>query len=206
MQKTEILTPDKKSKIRNQKTAMRIAKKTLKLRAMGLSNSAYDMHTKKRYSIQYYDYDLEGEKHIPRENLLAIMEIFPYDCLMYETKHGIQFIGFSILHGLNITKSRALGVSKGFQNQDYWNEAKDLTLRVSAKWRVRKFHSNFRKTISEKPKFKGLCKLPNDYTISKNHLEFYKNYMELPQWVYDLYNTCTKKDYKIKIYHYKTRD
>lgn len=186
------------------KTPMRVDKKLLNLRAMGISNWCFDTHTKKKYSIQFYDYDLHGQKKIPRDDLLEILEIFPYDCLMYQTKQGIQFISFSILHGLNITKSRCLDLTLNLIEQDYWTEGKDLTLRVSAKWKPRRFRNY--KTISNKPKFKGISKFPNRYTISKKHLEFYFKYMNLPLWVYNLYSDCIKKDYRIKNYHYKTRD
>jgi hypothetical protein len=194
-----------------QKTPLR-SKKKLNLRTLGISNWAHDSKTeknipewKKRYSIQFYDYDFNGNiDRIPINDLERILEIFPYDCLMYETKHGIHFISFSVLHGLKITKSRVLETSKDLGLQDYWTEAKDLTLRVSAKWKVRLFR--IRKIVSKKPKFKGLIREPNQYRISKNHLEFYRKYMNLPDWVYELYNDCVKLDYRIKMYHYKTRD
>jgi len=183
---------------------LRKNKTVLGLRTIGISNWAYDSNTKKRYSIQFYDYDFNGENKISRSDLLKILEIFPYDVLMYETKHGIHFISFAILHGLNITKSRVLKTSKALGKQDYWTESKDLTLRASAKWKPRKFRNY--KTISERPKFKGLIRGGETFIISKKHLEFYKKYMALPFWVYNQYNACVKKDYKIKIYHYKTRD
>ena len=171
---------------------------------MGISNWSYDTKTKKKYSVQFYDYDFSTpEKKIPRSDLLEILKIFPYDCLMYETKQGVHFISFALLHGLGITKKRTLETSKAL-GQDYWTEAKDLTLRCSAKWKPRRFRNY--KTISNKPKFKGLVKFPNKYTISKKHLEFYFKYMGLPLWVYNLYSDCIKKDYRIKNYHYKTRD
>ena len=201
MQKTvliDVLTPKKI------KTPMRIDKTLLTLRAMGISNWCFDTHTKKKYSVQFYDYDLLGQKRIPRADLLLILNIFPYDCLMYETKHGIHFISFAILHGLGITKKRALRVNKALKSQDYFTEQKDLTLRVSAKWKPRRFRNY--KIISNKPKFKGVSKFPNCYIISKKHLEFYRKYMNLPDWLYIQYEGCTKKDYRIKNYHYKTRD
>jgi len=193
---------------------MRIDKRTLNLRTMGLSNWAMNPETKKRSSIQFYDYDFNdgdnlnyGEKgleNIPKEALMRILEIFPYDVIMYETKHGIHFISFSLLKGLNFTKANAIKTSKEIGNQDYWTEAKDLTLRVSAKWKTRFLRK--RKIKSNKPRFKMILRLPNNYRISQNHLEFYLKYMNLPQWVYDLYSNCDKKDLRIKMYHYKTRD
>lgn len=182
---------------------MRREDQKLELRTMGISNWCYDPKTKKRFSIQFYDYDLNGKGIIPL-HFRKIMQIFPYDCLMYDTKHGIQFISFSLLKGLNYTKAKSLEISKELDHQDYWTEAKDLTLRVSAKWKVRKFRK--RMVISKKPKFRGLIKYPKTYRISEKHLEFYYKYMDLPQEVYELYNECNKKKYKIKVYHYKTND
>lgn len=193
----------------------------LSLRAIGISNWAYDSEKKKRYSIQFYDYDYNGNiNHVPRKDLLRILEIFPYDCLMYETKGGIHFVSFSILLGLHVAKARVLETSKDLGLQDYWTEAKDLTLRVSAKWKLRPFRK--RKIVSKKPKFKGLIKTPDNlikkpnkflnssnpdkYVISKNHLEFYRKYMDLPDWVYEMYADCDMRDLRIKNYHYKTRD
>ena len=193
----------------------------LSLRAIGISNWIYDSEKKKRYSVQFYDYDfINGEKRIPREELLRILEIFPYDVLMYETKQGIHFISFSILLGIHVAKARVLELSKSLDGQDYWTEGKDLTLRVSAKWKLRFLRK--RKIVSKKPKFKGLIKKPDNliktqnkflnssnpdkYVISKNHLEFYRKYMGLPDWVYELYSDCDMRDLRIKNYHYKTRD
>ena len=197
---------------------MRIDKSVLNLRTMGISNWCLDKNSyskkKKRYSIQFYDYDFEGGinlnfgkkglENIPRDDLLKILEIFPYDVIMYETKHGIHFVSFALLKGLKHTKVNALITSKTIGKQDYWTEAKDLTLRCSAKWKTRFLRK--RKIVSNKPVFKMVLRLPNKYRISQNHLEFYLKYMNLPQWVYDLYSDCDKKDLRIKMYHYKTRD
>lgn len=177
----------------------------LNLRAMGLSNWVYDEKNKKRYSIQYFDYDFNGEgENIHQSIIWAIMDIFPYDCIMYQTNHGIHFISFALLHGLNITKARVLKLTKNLKTQDYWTSQKDLTLRVSEKWKPRLFRSY--KVVSDRPSFKGVSKFPNKYRISKQHLDFYRKFMGLPDWVYNLYNDCDKRDYKIKLYHYKTRD
>ena len=174
------------------------------LRAMGISNWVYDRTTKKRYSVQFYDYDFENENRILNAVIDEILNIFPYDVLMYETKHGIQFISFALLMGVHVAKARVLQTTKNLGLQDYWTTAKDLTLRVSDKWRVSifgKYH-----IVSEKPKFKGVCRYPNRYRISEKHLEFFKLYMGLPEWVYNLYDDCDKRNYRIKLYHYKTRD
>lgn len=191
-----------------QKTEMRIDKK-LNLRAIAISNWLLDTHSyskkKKRYSIQFFDYDYNGDKdRLHQATVYAIMKIFPYDCIMYETKHGIQFISFSLLKGLHITKSRVLETSRLLGEQDYWNEAKDLALRVSSKWSVNRF-GNY-KIVSERPRFKGVAKYPDSYRISNQHLEFYYKFMGLPKWVYELYENCHKFNHRIKTYHYKTRD
>ena len=189
------------------KRKMRVDKRKLNVRALGLSNWCLDRKTKEKSSVQFYDYDFKDNlKTIPRHDLLRIKEIFPYDCIMYETKHGIHFISFSLLKGTYRAKARVLETSKDLELQDYWTSQTDLTLRVSAKWQVKRFKKN-RIVVSEKPKFKGIVKEPNfEYRISKNHLKFYHKYMDLPNWVYKLYDKCDKKDLKIKIYHYKTRD
>lgn len=179
-------------------------KEKLKLRTMGISNWVYDRENKKRYSIQFYDYDHNGGE-IYQDILQKIMQIFPYDMIMYSTKHGIHFISFSLLQGLNRTKSLSLKLTKELGNQDYWTTSKDLTLRIAEKWKIRRFRRK-RKIISDRPRFKGLVKPPNKYKISNKHLEFYFKYMGLPKWVYEKYNDCDKKDYAIKIYHYKTRE
>ena len=175
-------------------------KKKLPLRAMGISNRVYDRDEKKLYSIQFYDFD--GVFGI--EEITLIKAIFPYDLLVYKTKHGYHFISFALLHGLKITKVRALKLTKFLNNQDYWTTAKDLTLRTSPKWKTYRFRK--RKIISCKPKFFTLIKNPKGYIISNKHLEFYFKYMALPKEIYDLYANCDKRDYEIKISHYKTGD
>ena len=185
-----------KSELRN--------KEKLPLRAMGVSNWCKDTIEKRLYSIQFYDFDLNGSKELKSDDLKKILEIFPLDCIMYSTKHGIHFISFAIRMGLRYTKSRAVKMSKDLGKQDYWTEAKDLTLRVSPKWKV-----NFlkkRRIISKKPEFLGILKSPDKNIVSKKHLEFYFRFMNLPEEIYNLYQDCDLREYKIKIYHYKTRD
>jgi hypothetical protein len=171
------------------------------LRAMGISNWCKDANTNKIYSIQFYDYDYPEGKNISQKTLERILEIFPLDCLMYETEQGIHFISFAIRMGLRYTKTKAIETSKFFGNQDYFTTAKDLTLRVSPKWEVKR---KKRVEISKKPKFKGLIKSPGKNIISGKHLDFYYKYMDLPEWVYDQYLDCDLRDYNIKVYHYKT--
>ncbi|MGB5911843.1 MAG: hypothetical protein WBH31_11670, partial [Promethearchaeia archaeon] len=167
------------------KTEMRTKKKTLKLRTMGISNWSYDEANKKLYSIQFYDLDIpdafEGKPHLIKVLIKRILRIFPYDCILYKTKHGLHFISFAILHGQHITKARAIETSKLIGNQDYWTEAKDLTLRISDKWKVKRFSKN-RIKVSKKPKFLALLQKPNNYIISEKHLDFYYNFMGLPLW------------------------
>ena len=175
----------------------------LNVRTMGISNWVYDESKKELYSVQFYDFDYNSHS-ISNAELDRISDIFPYDCLMYSTKHGIQFISFALLHGLRYTKTKVIETSKHLGKQDYWSEGKDLTLRIAPKWKVKRFKK--RQIISKKPKFRGIIKNPTDYIISKKHLEFYLKFMNLPKWVYDKYDACDKRDYKIKLYHYKTRD
>jgi len=190
--------------IKNKNKTQRTPLKKLNVRAMGISNWLYDTKFKKRYSVQFYDYDfVDGERlNDIREKVL---EIFPYDCIVYETKHGVQFISFSLLKGLRITKSRSLQLTKEFGNQDYWAEAKDLALRFTSKWKVSRFNKIYT-PVSFKPRFLGVARYPANFRISRQLLEFYKRYMKLPQWVYELYDNCEKYNYRIKTYHYKTRD
>ncbi len=187
------------------KSEMRVRRESLRFRAMGISNWVKDLENKKLYSCQFYDFDYHDGKNITPEEYKRILEIFPYDCILYGTKHGLHFISFALLKGLNYTKAKAIKTSKDLGKQDYWTEAKDLTLRISDKWGFTKILKK-RFSISKKPKFKGILKNPNNYIISNRHLEFYHNYMGLPDWVYYRYKDCDKRDYKIKIYHYKTRD
>lgn len=120
-----------KSKLRNTEE--------LPLRTMGISNWCKDDTVKKLYSVQFYDYDFNGSKELKKEVLNRILEIFPLDCIMYSTKHGIHFISFALRMGLRYTKSRAVKTSKDLGKQDYWTEAKDLTLRIAPKWKLKRF-------------------------------------------------------------------
>jgi len=179
-------------------------RRKLKLRSMGLSNKVYDQKNKKIYSIQFYDYDCDGIDRITKQKQMQqILKIFPYDLLTYQTKHGIHFISFSLLHGSKITKARAVELSKKLGNQDYWTTGKNLVLRVSEKWKGFKVK---RKIMSPRPEFMGFIKRPKGFRISNNHLEFYRKFLDLPDWVYNSYNNCDKYNYKIGITHYKTRD
>lgn len=184
---------------------MQVEKKDLKLRAIGISNYCFDKTNKKKHSIQFYDYDVNETTRMTQAELNTILKIFPYDLLLYKTKHGLHFISFALLKEQYTTKARAIEISKLLGKQDYWTPKKDLTLRVSAKWKVYRF-SKMRKTISKKPEFSRLLKKPNKYRVSKKHLDFYYKNMGLPEKVYNLYQDCHLFDYEIKIYHYKTRD
>jgi len=192
------------------------------LRAIGISNSCWDKEQKKKYSIQFYDYDFRvGSNKITEKELEQILKIFPYDCFCYKTRHGIHFISFSLLRGSATTKARALITSKMIGGQNYWSERKDLTLRVSPKWKPR-WYSKWHKNVSKKPQFKMIVKKPANntfnskifennpnlyhYRISEKHLEFYHKFMGLPDEIYELYRECEKYNYAIKLYNYKTRD
>lgn len=171
---------------------------------MGISNWCKDDTVKKLYSVQFYDYDLNGSKELKKEVLNRILEIFPLDCIMYSTKHGIHFISFALRMGLRYTKSRAVKTSKDLGKQDYWTEAKDLTLRIAPKWKLKRFKK--RQIVSKKPEFLGILRSPDKNIISGKHLDFYFRFMNLPEKIYNLYQDCDLREYKIKIYHYKTRD
>lgn len=187
-------------------------KRKPQLRTIGINNICYDKSNKKKYSIQFYDYDNKHLDHLeyirmaPVE-LKAILEIFPNDLILYRTKHGIHFISFTLLKGIYISKANVLQVTKLLnESQDYFPYQKELTLRVSGKWGKKRF-SKKRKTISKKPKFARLLKLPNkDNIISKTHLDFYFKWMGLPKEIYNLYKKCEMRNYDITISHYKTRD
>ena len=196
----ESKTKDKLSVFNDFIKRLKNSEGALNLRTMGISNWVYDSPNKKLYSIQFYDYDLNDGK-LTKEVMNEILKIFPLDCIMYETKQGIQFISFALRFGLLYTKSRAVKTSKELL-QDYWTEAKDLTLRIAPKW-----DKNYNE-MSFKPKFKGIVRRPDPEgnRISGKHLDFFRDYMGLPNWVYEKYSTCDKRDYKYKIYHYKTRD
>lgn len=181
-------------------------RRKLKLRSIGISNKCFDKKGGKYYSIQFYDLDTEGLSHVQiKAKVNAILEIFPYDLILYKTKHGIHFISFALLKGYRAPKARAVEMSKTLGDQDYWTTGTNLVLRVSPKWRVYKY-SKLRYIVSEKPKFLHFYKKPNSYIISNGHLEFYHKFMGLPDWVYYHYSQCDKRDYQISITHYKTRD
>jgi len=182
------------------------------LRTIGINNVCYDKTNKKKYSVQFYDYDNKHLAHsrdlgMPPAELNTILKIFPNDLILYRTKHGIHFISFTLLKGVFITKAKVLETTKLLnETQDYFPYQKELTLRVSGKWQKKRF-SKKRKTISKKPKFSRLLKLPNkDNLISKTHLDFYFKWMSLPKEIHDLYKKCEMRDYDITISHYKTRD
>lgn len=175
-------------------------------RAMGISNGVWDSKNKKIYSVQFYDFDyIKGRTHLTPKEVDLIKTIYPYDCIMYQTAHGIHFISFAILKGLTTTRKRAEHLTKQFIFQDFIAGNEDLILRVSCKGKKRMFKKHYQ-IISKKPKFLGLVKSPNKYLISKRHLEFYRNYMFLPEWVYSQYNDCKLLEGNIKLYHYRTGD
>lgn len=173
----------------------------LNLRAMGISNLCWDKENGRYRSLQFYDFD-----GFPSPSKLEeILNIFPYDCLAYKTKNGIHFISFTLLDKLRISKSRALEVSKGL-NQDYWCSKPYLILRISPKWKKRLFRKKY-KVKSEKPIFFELIKTPRaNHPISLRHLEFYHKNMGLPNEIYEIYSKCPMKAFPIRIHHYKARD
>lgn len=208
-------------------------KKTLKdfpLRAIGISNKCKDNNEimpnrfkgkNNIYSIQFYDYDFDKNWKLTYGIINSILEIFPHDCIMYETKHGIHFISFALTKGLYLSKARAIKKSKELLSQDYWTKRSYLTLRISQKWRRNiwnKMGITWKyKTISDKPIFKGVARLPElvnqalfpniKILGSKKHLDFYHDFLELPNWVYQQYlNNFEMLDLDIELHHYPTKD
>jgi hypothetical protein len=178
----------------------------MKFEAIGISNMAYDRENRKAYSVQFYDYDI----HDPPQMLNAIFNtiqdsVFPFDCIVYETKHGYHFISFALFETTYYTKGKALELTTFLGNQDYWCSQKDLILRISPKWDF-KHKRKIAKTISKKPKFYRFLSPPNNCLISKSHLEFYYKFMGLPKDVYDTYRNCPSRRLDLKLYFYNARD
>lgn len=201
--------------------------KDLKYLSLGISNRLrarektynpyFNKWIYKSYSVQFFDYDYRKDPDgnpIPmtQREIKEIRKIFPYDCFFYDTKHGRHFISFAILHGIKISRTRALQTCKNLnlicgdpKAQDYWSSRSELVLRVSPKWRVYK-KSKIYQIISLKPKFGGVLKKPEKIRVSKAHFEFYKNHMKLPEWVCDLYENCEMIDLKHTMLFYPSRD
>lgn len=199
--------------------------KKLPLKAMGIANKCIDTEEimpkrfkarNKLYSIQFYDYDFNQNWKITSNIIQSILEIFPHDCFVFETKHGMHFISFSLMKGLRFSKAKVLKKSKELITQDYWSKKKYLFLRVSPKWK-RTFWNKIGlkwkyKIISDKPRFKGVLKepelIPGQKILgSKQHLEFYKNNMNFPEWLYQKYlENYEMIDLSIQIDHYHTED
>lgn len=182
-------------------------KKHPPLRAIGINNICYDRTNRKKYSIQYYDMDIKESKMLIAE-FNTILQIFPNDLILYQTKHGLHFISFTILDNIFISKANVLKTTKLLnETQDYFPYQKELTLRVSGKYK-RKRLSKTHKIISKKPKFLLFFKEPNKCSkISKNHLEFYFKWLNLPKKIYEYYlKYCDLKKYDITMSHYRTGD
>lgn len=131
-----------------------------------------------------------------------VLKIFPYDCIVYETRDGFHFISFAYLKGTRLTRARAVEMSKALGNQDYWTLRKDLCLRVSPKWNWMYSEK------SPKPVFFRVVKEPvrPDLCISGKHLDFYVKFMNLPLEVAKLYDNCKRLELPVRTYSYRTRD
>ena len=202
--------------VKQKKNEFKKDKKKFPLRCMGISNIAINTKSvkmpsdfyAKKYSVQFYDFDLPKHQNTILENQIkTILEIFPYDCICYKTKHGFHFISFALLRGLRVTKARAIKLSKDLLDQDYFTKRQYLTLRISEKWKNKKFRKKYA-VISDRPKFFGLLKEPaaENLMISEKHLEFYKDNLALPDFVYEKYEKCRKFDLGIELHHFTTRD
>lgn len=191
---------------------VKMKRKKRMLRAIGINNICYDLETNKRKSVQFYDYDTKHIRNsiikILPDELQEILKYFKNDCIIYKTKHGFHFISFALLPNVFISKANVLRITKRLnETQDYFPYQKELTLRVSPKWKIKRF-SKRRKTISKKPKFASFFIHPrNNMEVSKTHLNFYLKYMNLPIEIYKEYEkNCILKENKITISHYRTRD
>jgi len=176
--------------------------KRLNRRALGISNVIRNPENQKIYSVQFYDVDISIYDVAFYETIQKVLEIFPYDAIAYQTKHGVHIISFALTYGRNLTKARAVEMSKRLGEQDYWTVRKDLCLRISPKW------NRFHKLKSPKPLFLEVLREPivSDLKISGKHLEFYEKYMDLPREVSALYVNAQRRAYPIKTYSYMTRD
>jgi hypothetical protein len=173
-----------------------------KLYAMGMGNS---LDKKGKFSsefkaIQFYDYD---KNCLPKDIFEQILEIFPYDCMVFKTLNGFSFISLSVLDSWKIAKDNAVMLSERF-GEDYTSGMKELVIRVSAKFR-RKDH----KKMSHRPFFLGFIQpLKERKIISLNHLNFLDNAGIIPKWVYQHYSTGYRyslKKYEISIFRYYTK-
>jgi hypothetical protein len=172
-----------------------------KLYAMGMGNSL-DKGSKFNENfkaIQFYDYD---KNCLPKDVFKQILEVFPYDCMVFKTLNGFSFISLTVLDSWKVAKDNAVMLSKKFR-EDYTSGMKELVIRVSGKFR-RKDH----KKVSHKPFFLGLIKpLKEKKTISLNHLNFLDNAGILPKWVYEYYtkNRYDLRKYEISVFKYYTK-
>lgn len=169
-------------------------------RAMGISNTVKLGNG--TLGVQFYDYD----GSLNPEIIKRIKQIFPSDCLIYKTQDGYHFISFSLISRFK-AKANAIMLSKELR-QDYWSEQKDLVLRISPKWKP--MFKWYRKE-SPKPRFYRCITRPIahrvDFIYSRSHLEFYREYMGLPEDIYHEYTRVgmVYLEGDFKIYHYSTR-
>jgi len=170
------------------------------LRAMGVSN----LVGKNIGAIQFYDIDMPEPIHeLVLDNIVSevISAIFPDDCVIYRTTHGYHLVSFSVISVWE-AKANAISVSR-ILCQDYWSEQKDLVLRISPKWKLKKFTKG-REVVSHKPRYWLTKQVPQGRSAySKNHLDLYKEFLGLPVRLYNKYLEFPMCKQELKIYHYK---
>lgn len=171
-----------------------------KLYALGVGNSLRENIDSELpdYSIQFYDYD---KTELSQKDFQKIMDIFPYEVMVFKTLNGFSFISLSLIEGWKYTKEKASELSKEL-NEDYTSGMKELVIRIGAKF-DRKTH----KEISHKPYFIGMGKISLSSTfISENHLNLLYNFNLIPDWVYQYYTEFhTLRNFKIHFFNYYTK-
>jgi len=176
------------------KTNSKGVKVLLDCYAYGISNEL-----SLRQGVQFFDFD---GKPTPNQ-LKTILKRFPNDCLRYITEHGsnmfISFTPIQLIHSISISK----GLSE-ILNEDY-KMSRNLILRISPKYDVVS-----QKTRANKPIFLEFTKKPKiDSKISQAHLNFYRNYMDLPKEIFDFYSdNCflCHKQVRIAFYYCRAKD
>ena len=197
--------------IEKEKRVITDPEKELPLTAIGISNlilANYKLWIKKDYrrlyesphqryffNVQFYDFD-----GIPtKEELNQILALFDNDCIEYDSGKGRHFISFAICKGKSYCLKRAVELSAKL-NQDYAMET-NLVLRISEKW----LNGN---PVRERPIFKKVHKPPmKNLIISRRHFAMYSEFLNLPEFVRDIYKrqTCIMIDGQVRLFRYRTR-
>ena len=174
------------------------------LEAIGISNGCYPIDNQEKIpntdlGIQFFEVDI---KPIPNEILDQVLTIFPEDCLMFETRKGFHFIGFSVQQ-MKTTLLRALNLSYvlGKEITDYARTKLGcLILRTSPK-----VEKKTRLIVADKPKFSKILKKPVlDSNISIRHLKVFLN-LGIPLETYNSYVLgCNTLSFGLRHIFYQT--